>query len=63
MWVSNAEHPSRVDELGHTLAVDIDSTNLNSENITPHDTVLMSCLGLAVVDSETSAPRLTHYTL
>ena len=33
------------------------------ENIRPQDAVLGSCLGLAVVDAETSTVRLIHYTL
>jgi len=63
MWVSHAERPLRIDELCHALAVEKGSTDIDPENITPQDTVLGSCLGLAVVDSETSTVRLTHYTL
>jgi len=63
MWVSHAERPLRIDELRHALAVDVESTDLDRENIPPQDTVLGSCLGLAVVDPETSAVRLIHHTL
>jgi len=63
MWVSHAERPLRIDELCHALAVDMQSTDLDPENIRPQDTVLGSCLGLAVVDAETSTVRLIHYTL
>ena len=63
MWVSHAERPLGVDELRYALAVDIDSTDLDPENIPPQDTVLGSCLGLVVVDAETSHVRLIHYTL
>jgi len=63
MWVSHAERPLRIDELCHALAVEIGSTDLDTENIPPQDTVLGSCLGLAVVDKETSTVRLIHYTL
>ena len=63
MWVSHAERPLRIDELCHALAVDIQSTDLDPENIRPRDTVLGSCLGLAVVDVETCTLRLIHYTL
>jgi len=63
MWASHAQRPLSIDELCHVLAVDIDSTDLNSENITSEDTVLKSCLGLAVVDSETLTVGLAHYTL
>ena len=63
MWVSHAERPLRIDELCHALAVETGSTNLDPENIPPQDTMLGSCLGLAVVDAETSIVRLIHYTL
>jgi len=63
MWVSHAERPLGIDELRHALAVEIDSADLDPENIQPQNTVLGSCLGLAVVDAETSTVRLIHYTL
>ena len=63
MWVSHAERPLRIDELCHALAVDIQSTDLDPENIRQQDTVIGSCLGLAVIDAETSTVRLIHYTL
>ena len=63
MWVSHAERPLRIDELCHALAVKREATDLDIENVRPQDTVLGSCLGLAVVDKETSIVRLIHYTL
>ena len=63
MWVSHAERPLRIDELCHALAVEMGATDLDLENVRLQDTVLGSCLGLAVVDSETSTVRLIHYTL
>ena len=63
MWVSHAERPLRIGELCHALAVEMGSTDLDSDNILPQDTVLGSCLGLAVVDAETSTVRLIHYSL
>ena len=63
MWVSHAERPLRIDELCHALAVEMEATDLDPENIRPQDTLLGSCLGLAVVDKETSQVRLIHYTL
>ena len=63
MWVSYTERPLQIDELCHALAVDMQSTDLDSEKIPPQDTVLASCLGLAVVDTETSTVRLIHHTL
>ena len=63
MWASHAERPLRIDELCQALAVEIGTTDINLENIRQQDTVLGSCLGLAVVEKETSTIRLLHYTL
>ena len=63
MWVSHSERPLRIDELYHALAVEMGSTDLDPENTRPQDTILASCLGLAMVDKETSTVRLIHYTL
>ena len=63
MWVSHAVRPLGISELCHALAVEMESTDLGPENIRPQDTVLGSCLGLAVVDAKTSTVRLIHYTL
>ena len=63
MWVSHAERPLQIDELRHALAVEMGATDTDLENIRPQDTVLGSCLGLVVVDKETSTVRLIHYTL
>jgi len=63
MWVSHAERPLRIEELCHALAVEVGTTDLDYENIRPPDTVLGSCLGLVMVDKETSTVRLIHYTL
>ena len=63
MWVSHAERPLRIDELRYALSVEMGATELDPENVPPQGTVLGSCLGLAVVDKETSTVRLIHYTL
>jgi len=63
MWVSHSERPLRIEELCHALAVESQSTDLDFENIRQQEIVLGSCLGLAVVDKETSTVRLIHYTL
>ena len=41
----------------------MEASDLDLENVRPQDTVLRSCLGLAVVDSETKTVRLIHYTV
>ena len=63
MWVSHSERPLGICELRHALAVDTRSTDLDPEDMPPQDAVIKSCLGLVVVDAETSIVRLIHYTL
>jgi len=63
MWVSHSERPLMIREIQHALAVEMGSTDLDPENIRPQDTVLRSCLGLVVLNEETSTVQLLHYTL
>ena len=63
MWVSHSERPLRIHELCHALAVQIGLKDLDPKNIPPLDRVLGSCLGLVVVDDQTSTLRLIHHTL
>ena len=63
MWLSHSERPLHPDELFHALAVEIGSTDLNPEKIPSVETLLSSCLGYIVIDRETSAVRLIHFTL
>ena len=63
VWVSHAERPLRIDELCHALAVEMEKTDIDPENIRSGQIILGSCLGLVVVDDRTSTLRLIHYTL
>ena len=63
MWVSHSERPLHSDEISHALAVEIGSADLNPEVIPSLETLLSSCLGYIVIDKETSAIRLIHFTL
>ena len=63
MWVSHAERPLRIDELCHALEFGVEATDLDPQSIQPADTVMGSCLGLAMVDKRTSIVRLIHDTL
>ena len=62
MWVSYSEHPLQIDELCHALAVEIGSTDLNLDNAPSIDTVLDSCLGLVIMDKN-STLSLIHHSL
>jgi len=63
IWTSHSERLLQLDELSHALAVEIGSTSLNPENIPSVELLLSSCLGLIIVDRETSIVRFIHYTL
>src|SRR5690606_32227119 len=63
MWIHIAFRPLQLNELGHALAVERDQTNLEKDNIPSQSTMLKSCCGLVIVDTETSSVRFIHYTL
>jgi len=63
MWISHAERPLKVDELCHALGVEIGSPDLNTDNVPSMSTLLACCQGLVVIEKETFAVRLIHFTL
>ena len=63
MWVSHSVRPLHPDELSHALAVEVGSTDLDPKRIPSVETLLSSCLGFIVIDRETPAVRLIHFTL
>ena len=62
-WICHTERPLQVDELRHALAVEIGSTNFDSENAPSLDALLGCCQGLITVDKEASVVRLIHFTV
>jgi len=63
MWISHSERPLKVDEICQAVAVEIGSTDINTDNVPSIRTVLRCCQGLATVDEESSTIRLIHFTL
>ena len=63
MWISHAERPLRTEELCHALAVELGSTDFNSDNAPSISTVIGFCQGLITVDKAGSTARLIHFTL
>ena len=53
----------KVIELCHALAVEIESPNLNVDNVPSIGTLLSCCQGLVIIDKEASTVRLVHFTL
>ena len=56
MWISHSEWPLKVDEFCHAFAVEIESPNLNTDNVASIKTEL------AILDNEISTVRLTYFT-
>ena len=63
MWLHFAYRPLKLEELQHALAVEKGHTEFDVDNIPSQKVLLDSCLGLVVVDEETSTVRFIHYTL
>ena len=58
-----AETPLSVDELLHALATETDQRDIDRDNFPSQRTFLECCLGLVILDNETSTVRLVHYAL
>jgi len=63
MWLHLAIRPLRLNEIQHALAVELGDIELDEEATPAQKRLLDSCLGLVLVDEETSTVRLVHYTL
>ena len=63
MWVLHSERPLHAEELRHALGVEMESEDLDHENLHDIQVVLSSCLGLVTVEASSSIVRLVHFTL
>ena len=61
-WITLAQRPLSVLELRHALAVEIDRSDLDDENLIETEDLLSGCAGLVVIDDESGIIRLVHYT-
>ncbi|KAJ7303833.1 ankyrin repeat-containing domain protein, partial [Mycena albidolilacea] len=61
-WVANAKRPLRVKELQVALAIEPDTRQLNQNNILEIEIIVAVCAGLVIVDEQSDAVRLVHYT-
>ena len=62
-WINLAERPLSMDELLEANAVRKDDYNLDMRGFPSRGTFLDCCLGLAVIEKETSTVRLVHFSL
>ncbi|KAK6531048.1 hypothetical protein TWF281_007875 [Arthrobotrys megalospora] len=63
MWAYLAERPLHVNEFFEALAVKLGDKNLDTDNFPSRQSWLDCCLGLVIVDEETSTVRLVHFSL
>ncbi|KAJ7291257.1 ankyrin repeat-containing domain protein [Mycena rebaudengoi] len=61
-WVTNAMRPLSVEELREALAVEWGAKSLNPEKRPKMEIILSVCVGLVIVDEESSVVRLVHAT-
>ncbi|KAL4875006.1 hypothetical protein BJY04DRAFT_233110 [Aspergillus karnatakaensis] len=61
-WISCASGNLTSAELQHAIAVENGASQLDPDNITPVDLIVVVCAGLVVVDKESNIVRLMHYT-
>ena len=63
VWLHLAKRPLKLEEIQHALAVERGDIKFDVEAIPAKKRLLDCCLGLVIVDEETSTIRLVHYTL
>jgi ankyrin repeat protein len=61
-WITCAKRPLTSREIQHALAVEINSSEFDDQNLTEIADVLDVCAGLVTVEGESEIVRLIHYT-
>lgn len=61
-WITCAKRPLTTSELQHALAVEVDEENLDQDNFTQIEDMVLVCAGLVTVNEESGIIRLVHYT-
>ena len=61
-WITCANRPLTTLELQHALAVEMDESELDEENLPEIEHMVSVCAGLVTVDEESHVIRLVHYT-
>ncbi|KAJ4267560.1 hypothetical protein NW762_003668 [Fusarium torreyae] len=61
-WTVNAKRSLTVRELQHTLATEIGDLDSYQDNVTDMSYILLACVGLIMVETESQVMRLVHYT-
>ncbi|KAH8687250.1 hypothetical protein BGZ60DRAFT_438813, partial [Tricladium varicosporioides] len=61
-WITCAKRPLTTPELEYALAVELEETQLDEENLCRVEDMVSVCAGLVTVDEESNIIRLVHYT-
>jgi len=62
MWISHSRLPLQADEMRYAIAIQIESNDLNSNDVPAISTLLGCCQGLSTMEKGTSTIRLIHFT-
>lgn len=63
MWLSHAKSPLTITELSEALAIRIGQPSLNRRYCPSQKLMIECCLGLVIVDEESSSVRLAHFSI
>lgn len=61
-WITYAKRPLTTKELQRALATSSDSTDVEECDLTDESILMSVCMGIVIVDPESSVIRLVHYT-
>jgi ankyrin repeat protein len=61
-WVVYAKRALTIAELRHALAVELEETVFDSDNLLDTEDIISVCAGLVTIDKESNIIRLVHYT-
>ncbi|KFY29750.1 hypothetical protein V493_02257 [Pseudogymnoascus sp. VKM F-4281 (FW-2241)] len=61
-WITGAKRPLTTSELQHALAIELDESSLDEDNLPQIEDMVSVCAGLVTVDEESDIIRLVHYT-
>jgi hypothetical protein len=59
-WITFAFRPLSVEEIQHALAIELETTSLDPENITDEEVLTSVCAGLVVIDEKRRIIRLVR---
>ena len=61
-WITCARRQLTSSELRHAIAIEVDTRELDRENITDIELIVSVCAGLVIIDEESDIIHLVHYT-